>query len=201
MGQRASSRDPRAGRAGSPAAQIGIDMGGSKTHGIRIVQGAVVDEALAGTANVQNVDRPTAAERLGGLLARLGASDPDRVLVGAGGVDTPRTNGGFGCSSLRTPPARTSKSSMTPGSYSQRQGRTRGSPSSPAPDRRPGAPMAAARKPGAGAGATCSATKAAATGSGATPCGTAWFGPTTAYHPTSSPPGSWPNAPSGALRN
>lgn len=67
---------------------IGLDIGGSKTHGIRIVGGSVMADRIAGSANVQNVSRQTAARHLGILLGSLGAADAQRVYVGAGGVDT-----------------------------------------------------------------------------------------------------------------
>ncbi|MFJ6027259.1 N-acetylglucosamine kinase [Pseudarthrobacter sp. NPDC092424] len=67
---------------------IGLDIGGSKTHGIRIVGGSVMADRIAGSANVQNVSRETASRHLGVLLGSLGATDAGRVYVGAGGVDT-----------------------------------------------------------------------------------------------------------------
>lgn len=68
---------------------IGLDIGGSKTHGIRVVGGRVIADRLAGSANVQNVSRQTAAHNLRDLLGSLGAADASAVYVGAGGVDTP----------------------------------------------------------------------------------------------------------------
>ncbi|WP_323959043.1 ATPase [Arthrobacter sp. JZ12] len=66
---------------------IGVDIGGTKTHGIRWSGGAVVAEARTGSANVQNVSGEEAASRLGELFAVLGGGVA-RVVVGAGGVDT-----------------------------------------------------------------------------------------------------------------
>ncbi|MCB5280768.1 MAG: BadF/BadG/BcrA/BcrD ATPase family protein [Arthrobacter sp.] len=67
---------------------IGLDIGGTKTRGIRIVDGAVTDDRSTGSANVQNVTLEEAARRLGELLSGLGAADADAVFVGAGGIDT-----------------------------------------------------------------------------------------------------------------
>ena len=67
---------------------IGLDIGGTKTRGIRIIDGSVEDDRSAGSANVQNVTLEEAARRLGGLLSALGASEAGAVVVGAGGIDT-----------------------------------------------------------------------------------------------------------------
>ncbi|MGX5358642.1 N-acetylglucosamine kinase [Kocuria sp. KH4] len=67
---------------------IGLDIGGSKTHGLRAEGGTVAREAFGGSANVQNVSRDAAASVLAQVLAELGAADADTVVAGAGGVDT-----------------------------------------------------------------------------------------------------------------
>ena len=67
---------------------IGLDIGGTKTRGIRIIDGSVEADRSAGSANVQNVTLEEAARRLGGLLSALGASEAGAVVVGAGGIDT-----------------------------------------------------------------------------------------------------------------
>lgn len=67
---------------------IGLDIGGSKTHGIRLVDGAVVAQTTAGSANVQNTSPAMAATALAEVFARLGASGNDAVYAGAGGIDT-----------------------------------------------------------------------------------------------------------------
>lgn len=67
---------------------IGLDIGGTKTRGIRIVDGSIADDRSTGSTNVQNVNLEEAARRLGGLLSALGASDAGAVVVGAGGIDT-----------------------------------------------------------------------------------------------------------------
>ena len=67
---------------------IGLDIGGSKTHGIRFVNGKTTAEITVGSTNIQNVSRRTASERLGLLFASLG-SDAEYVIAGAGGIDTP----------------------------------------------------------------------------------------------------------------
>lgn len=75
---------------------IGLDIGGSKTHGALWRGGRLVAEAKAGSANVQNVTPDDAARSLGELfrilLAGAGtdtaADDVTRVIAGSGGVDT-----------------------------------------------------------------------------------------------------------------
>lgn len=67
---------------------IGLDIGGSKTHGIRISGGKVIAEATAASANVQNVSAGQAGEALGRIFAELGSNGVARVIAGAGGVDT-----------------------------------------------------------------------------------------------------------------
>lgn len=72
--------------AGSP--MVGLDIGGTKTRGIKVVDGAVVADLEVGSANVQNVSRETAAANLAELFARLDAADAALVFAGAGGIDT-----------------------------------------------------------------------------------------------------------------
>ena len=67
---------------------IGLDIGGTKTRGIKVVDGEVVAALEVGSANVQNVSRETAAANLAELFARLDAADVPRVFAGAGGIDT-----------------------------------------------------------------------------------------------------------------
>ncbi len=67
---------------------VGLDIGGSKTHGIRISGGAVAAEATAGSANIQNVSARQAGEALERIFAELGGPDISLVIAGAGGVDT-----------------------------------------------------------------------------------------------------------------
>jgi len=67
---------------------VGLDIGGSKTHGLRIDGGRVTRDEVAGSANVQNVDSATAARNIQELMSALGGSEADEVYVGAGGIDT-----------------------------------------------------------------------------------------------------------------
>ena len=62
---------------------IGVDIGGSKTHGVRAVDGRPVAEALAGSANLASVGTAEAARQLRALIARLGADGVDAVCAGA----------------------------------------------------------------------------------------------------------------------
>lgn len=67
---------------------IGIDIGGTKTHGVRFENGHIAHEAMTGSSNVQNVDVSTALANLGELLDKLNASHVDEIWAGAGGIDT-----------------------------------------------------------------------------------------------------------------
>ena len=67
---------------------IGLDIGGSKTHGIRLDDGSPVAEATAGSANVQNTSPAQAAAALSEVFGRLGAAGITAVYAGAGGIDT-----------------------------------------------------------------------------------------------------------------
>jgi N-acetylglucosamine kinase-like BadF-type ATPase len=66
---------------------VGLDIGGTKTHGVRWSAGEVVAEAKSGSANVQNVTPEEAARNLAELFAALGG-EIGRVVAGSGGVDT-----------------------------------------------------------------------------------------------------------------
>ncbi|WP_262105959.1 N-acetylglucosamine kinase [Arthrobacter sp. Marseille-P9274] len=66
---------------------IGLDIGGSKTHAVRFEDGVPAGEAVAGSANVQNVSRAEAAEALAKVFAAVGGG-AGHVLAGAGGIDT-----------------------------------------------------------------------------------------------------------------
>ncbi|GAA5117422.1 N-acetylglucosamine kinase [Pseudonocardia adelaidensis] len=66
---------------------IGVDIGGSKTHGIRAVDGEPVAEAVAGSANVAAVGVPEAGRQLDTLFAHLDVSGVDAVCAGAAGAD------------------------------------------------------------------------------------------------------------------
>lgn len=71
---------------------VGLDIGGSKTHGALWRSGTLIAEARAGSANVQNVTRDDAAANLAVLFRALladGGAEVLRVVVGSGGVDTP----------------------------------------------------------------------------------------------------------------
>ncbi|MCQ1999383.1 N-acetylglucosamine kinase [Arthrobacter zhaoxinii] len=67
---------------------IGLDIGGTKTHGIRLHRGTAAAEFIAGSANVQNVPVAAARESLAEVFAGLGTDGVGRVIAGSGGVDT-----------------------------------------------------------------------------------------------------------------
>jgi glucosamine kinase len=71
-----------------PAIIIGLDIGGTKTHGLRLENGRPVADKVTGSANVQNVSRESAQSSLAELFKDLGHGTVERVYVGAGGVDT-----------------------------------------------------------------------------------------------------------------
>jgi glucosamine kinase len=66
---------------------IGVDIGGSKTHGVRAVDGVPVAEAVAGSANIASVGPAEAGRQLDGLLSQLGATGVDALCAGAAGAD------------------------------------------------------------------------------------------------------------------
>jgi N-acetylglucosamine kinase-like BadF-type ATPase len=67
---------------------IGLDIGGTKTRGIKVIDGEVADDREAGSANVQNVTREEAAANLAELFAALDGSGATKVFAGSGGIDT-----------------------------------------------------------------------------------------------------------------
>jgi glucosamine kinase len=69
-------------------ALVGLDIGGTKTHGVRWLNGHIVAEAMAGSANVQNVSMEVATRNIARIFEELGTGRIDRVVAGAGGVDT-----------------------------------------------------------------------------------------------------------------
>jgi glucosamine kinase len=69
-------------------AVLGLDIGGSKTHAARADGGVVLDEALAGSANVSSVGPAEAGRQLDVILDRLGTKGIRAVCAGAAGVDT-----------------------------------------------------------------------------------------------------------------
>ncbi|WP_020104165.1 BadF/BadG/BcrA/BcrD ATPase family protein [Mycobacterium sp. 360MFTsu5.1] len=68
---------------------IGLDIGGSKTQAVRVENGTVVAEALAGSANISSVGVEEAGRQLDVILHRLGAKGIQAVCAGAAGVETP----------------------------------------------------------------------------------------------------------------
>lgn len=68
---------------------LGLDIGGSKSRGVRAENGMVVREAVAGSANIPSVGVTGAAEALDDLLDRLGRQGVSAVCAGAAGADSP----------------------------------------------------------------------------------------------------------------
>ena len=71
-----------------PAAVIGLDIGGTKTRGVRFEDGTAVADESVGSSNVQNVSREEAARHLAELFSRIGGGTVAQVYAGAGGIDT-----------------------------------------------------------------------------------------------------------------
>ncbi|MDQ0820072.1 glucosamine kinase [Arthrobacter sp. V4I6] len=69
-------------------AVIGLDIGGTKTHGVRFEDGQAVADESVGSSNVQNVSREEAARNLAELFSRIGGGTVAQVYAGAGGIDT-----------------------------------------------------------------------------------------------------------------
>ncbi|MDI3211580.1 BadF/BadG/BcrA/BcrD ATPase family protein [Arthrobacter sp. AL12] len=67
---------------------IGLDIGGTKTRGVRFEDGTAVADESVGSSNVQNVSREEAARHLAELFARIGGGTVAQVYAGAGGIDT-----------------------------------------------------------------------------------------------------------------
>jgi N-acetylglucosamine kinase-like BadF-type ATPase len=73
----------------TPGTLIGLDIGGTKTHGVRFEKGTAVAEAISGSANIQNINREAATANLAELFTEIGSGTVEHVYAGAGGVDTP----------------------------------------------------------------------------------------------------------------
>jgi N-acetylglucosamine kinase-like BadF-type ATPase len=73
----------------SSAAVLGLDIGGSKTQALRVENGTVIAEALAGSANISSVGLEEAGRQLDVILDRLGTKGIKAVCAGAAGVETP----------------------------------------------------------------------------------------------------------------
>ncbi|MEV7660878.1 BadF/BadG/BcrA/BcrD ATPase family protein [Paenarthrobacter sp. NPDC089316] len=67
---------------------IGLDIGGTKTRGVRFEDNEPVRDETAGSSNVQNVSREQAAANLAELFGKIGGGRIDQVYAGAGGIDT-----------------------------------------------------------------------------------------------------------------
>jgi len=79
---------PAAVSPSAPGAVIGLDIGGTKTRGVRFEAGAAVADESVGSANVQNVTPEEAARNLAELFALIGGGEIAQVYAGAGGIDT-----------------------------------------------------------------------------------------------------------------
>ena len=74
--------------AGPDGSVIGLDIGGTKTHGLLLRHGVPAAEAVAGSANLQNVSAEQAAAHLADIFTALDAGPVERVIAGSGGIDT-----------------------------------------------------------------------------------------------------------------
>jgi N-acetylglucosamine kinase-like BadF-type ATPase len=83
-----SAQHSHAGPEAVDGTVIGLDIGGTKTRGVRFENGSPVRDESAGSSNVQNVTREVAAANLAELLGKIGGGHVDEVYAGAGGIDT-----------------------------------------------------------------------------------------------------------------
>ncbi|MFI2563080.1 N-acetylglucosamine kinase [Paenarthrobacter sp. NPDC018779] len=81
---------PSSHEAAAPLAGtvIGLDIGGTKTRGVRFEDGTPVRDESAGSSNVQNVTRDQAKANLAELFAKIGGGSVAEVYAGSGGIDT-----------------------------------------------------------------------------------------------------------------
>ncbi|WP_405476516.1 N-acetylglucosamine kinase [Paenarthrobacter ilicis] len=80
--------DAHSDSPGMKGSIVGLDIGGTKTRGIRIEDGVVTRDETTGSANLQNVTKSEAANSLRNLFSTIGDSHVSHVCVGAGGIDT-----------------------------------------------------------------------------------------------------------------
>jgi len=71
-------------------AVLGLDAGGSKTKGLRVVDGRIVREALTGSANIGYVGVEAAMHQVDLLLDQLDRENVAAACIGAAGADTPK---------------------------------------------------------------------------------------------------------------
>lgn len=76
------------GTSASHQLVIGLDIGGTKTRGVRFENGKTVADEVVGSSNVQNVTLEEAAANIAELLAKIGGGAVAYVYAGAGGIDT-----------------------------------------------------------------------------------------------------------------
>lgn len=83
-----SPSNSSSGLAAPAGTVIGLDIGGTKTRGVRFQDGVPVRDESAGSSNVQNVTREQAKANLAELFAKIGGGAVDEVYAGSGGIDT-----------------------------------------------------------------------------------------------------------------
>lgn len=88
MNNRDSALHSPAPAATASGTVIGLDIGGTKTRGVRFQDDEPLRDETAGSANVQNVSREQAAANLAELFGKIGGGRIDQVYAGAGGIDT-----------------------------------------------------------------------------------------------------------------
>ncbi|OHU20925.1 ATPase [Mycobacteroides franklinii] len=67
---------------------VGIDIGGSKTRAVAVAEGAVIGDALGGSANLQSVTEEQAKNVFAEIFSTFAGDDVTRVSAGSAGVDT-----------------------------------------------------------------------------------------------------------------
>lgn len=87
-----SVTEPPKGVGGSAVgggAVVDLDIGGSKTHGLRVETDGTERAAYASSANVSSVGTTEAGRQLDVVLGELGRETAAAVCAGAAGADTP----------------------------------------------------------------------------------------------------------------
>ena len=70
-----------------PGTVLGVDVGGSKTHGALVRSGELIAESYVGSANVSSVGLEEATRQLELMLADLGPDPVEAICVGMAGAE------------------------------------------------------------------------------------------------------------------
>lgn len=73
-------------------AVLGIDVGGSKTHGVLVRSGELIAESYVGSANVSSVGLAEATKQLELLLSSIGSEPVDAICIGMAGAEATQSD-------------------------------------------------------------------------------------------------------------